>query len=216
MIDGLLPRVYPIVDTAVLERSGCAPELFTEALVRGGARLIQFRHKGQFTRSVFETIERIAVVCDRAGAALIVNDRADLAAIFGAGLHLGQDDLPPQLARRIVPGAVIGYSTHNADQLAEAAGLAVDYLALGPIFGTTSKMNPDPLVGLDALRRLSTHLRAIEGPPLVAIGGITRSTATSVWQAGADCIAVIGDLIPDPCTPAAVQQRIEEWLALKN
>ena len=138
----------------------------------------------------------------------VVNDRADLAALMGAALHLGQDDLPPAAARRVTgPKTLIGFSTHNEGQLRAAQSEPVDYLALGPIFGTVSKHNPDPLVGLDKLRRL----RPLTARPLVAIGGITRGNAHDVLSAGADSLAVIGDLFPEDTN---LRARAEEWLRL--
>jgi thiamine-phosphate pyrophosphorylase len=190
------------VDTASLGRAGFEVFDFARALVDGGAAWIQFRHKGSWTRDVVETLERMSGL----GATLIVNDRADMAALFGAGLHLGQDDLPVELARRVLrPGQVVGFSTHNEAQLLEADA---DYLALGPIFGTASKERPDPVVGLGELRRL----RAMTQKPLVAIGGISRATAPAVLEAGADSVAVIGDLLPAEPTRDAVRERIREWL----
>ena len=114
--------------------------------------------------------------------------------LFAAALHLGQDDLLPSVARRVVgPDAIVGFSTHNEAQLRAASVEPVDYLALGPIFGTVTKENPDPTVGVDELRRL----RPLSNRPLVAIGGITRANARQVLEAGADSVAVIGDLFPE-------------------
>jgi thiamine-phosphate pyrophosphorylase len=127
---------------------------------------------------------------------LIMNDRADLCLAAGFdGLHVGQDDLIPESARRII-GLVrwLGVSTHNPEQLAEADKTSADYLAIGPIFVTASKANPDPVVGLEGIRRA----RELTRKPLVAIGGITRANARSVIEAGADAVAVISDLLPDP------------------
>ena len=125
-----------------------------------------------------------------------MNDRADLCLAAGFdGLHLGQDDLLPKSARRILgPDRWLGVSTHNPEQLAEADKASADYLAIGPIFATTSKANPDPVVGLEGLRRA----RELTRKPLVAIGGITRANARSVIDAGADAVAVISDLLRDP------------------
>jgi len=143
-----------------------------------------------------------------AGATLVVNDRADLAKLFGAALHLGQDDLLPTIARRVVgPDTTVGFSTHNEAQLRDACTESADYLALGPIFGTATKENPDPTVGLDELRRL----RPISSRPLVAIGGITRTNAIQVIEAGADSVAVIGDLFPEDDN---IRARTEEWIRL--
>jgi thiamine-phosphate pyrophosphorylase len=135
-----------------------------------------------------------------------VNDRADIARLASAALHLGQDDLTPTDARRVVSaGTIIGFSTHNERQLREAANEPADYLAFGPIFGTVSKQNPDPVVGVEELRRL----RPLTDRPLVAIGGITRANAPDVLAAGADSVAVIGDLFPDD---GDIRARVEEWI----
>lgn len=203
-----LPRVYPIADTGTLARFGMAPEAFAAALAEGGATLIQFRHKGHFSRNVFETLKRVCAL----GIPVMVNDRADLALMFGAGVHVGQDDLPPLLARGIVGEKIVGFSTHNAEQLAAGDREPVDYLAIGPVFTTGSKENPDPVVGVDAL----PELRKLTDKPLVAIGGITRATAQRVWAAGVDSIAVIGDLLPEVATHRAVRERMEEWLNLSK
>ena len=155
--------------------------------------------------------ERIAALCARYQALFIIDDRADIARLLGAGVHLGQEDLPPRLARRIVgPEAVIGFSTHNAEQLEAAAEEPVDYLALGPIFETSSKERPDPVVGLERLRAW----RRLTERPLVAIGGITRANAPAVLAAGADSVAVIGDLLADPCSPERLRERMEQWQRL--
>jgi thiamine-phosphate pyrophosphorylase len=196
-----VPNFYPIVDSADA----------AEAILEAGARILQFRHKGFFSRDVFVEAERIAALCRDAGALFVINDRADIAMLLDAALHLGQDDLPPADARRIMPPhRIIGFSTHNAGQLGAADREPVDYLAIGPIFATSSKQNPDPVVGLDRLRTL----RALTEKPLVAIGGITRHTARSVLEAGADSVAIIGDLYPQLRTKASLRARAEEWLAI--
>ena len=202
----MLPNFYPILDTEVAARHGVDVVHAAEQILDGGARILQFRHKGFFSRDVFATMQRVAEIC-RAGAALFVmNDRADIAALLGAGLHLGQDDLPPSAARRITGSAMmIGFSTHSERQLRAAAQEPADYLALGPIFGTASKLNPDPVVGLDELRRL----RPLTTRPLVAIGGITRSNAGEVLAAGADSVAVIADLFPQD---GNLRARTQEWV----
>jgi thiamine-phosphate pyrophosphorylase len=186
-----LPAFYPIIDNVPA----------AEALLEARAQILQFRHKGFFSRAVFEDASHIADLCRRAGALFIVNDRADIAMLLNAGLHLGQDDLAPTDARRIMPaGAIIGFSTHNEQQLRAGDAEPVDYLAIGPIFPTRSKLNPDPVVGLDRLRAL----RRLTPKPLVAIGGITRELAPQVFEAGADSVAVISDLFPRP----------EEWIPI--
>ena len=177
-------------------------------LLAAGIGILQFRHKLFYAREVFAELEAIAEMCSRSGATLVVNDRADLARLTGAVLHLGQDDLRPSDARRVlgVEGR-IGFSTHNEAQLRAAAGEPVDYVALGPVFGTGSKQNPDPVVGVEELRRL----RPLTSRPLVAIGGITRENARSVIEAGADSVAVIGDLFPED---GRIGARAEEWMRL--
>jgi thiamine-phosphate pyrophosphorylase len=203
-----LPRFYPILDTAVAARKGAGPVDAARVLLDGGVRILQIRHKEFLSRETLEAIERISQFCRDAGALLVINDRADIARMMGAALHLGQDDLPPSAARKITgPDLAIGFSTHNEQQLRAAAAEPVDYLALGPIFGTATKENPDPTVGLDELRRL----RALTARPLVAIGGITRANARAVLDAGADSVAVIGDLFADE---GNLQARIAEWLSV--
>lgn len=205
------PRIYPILDTQSLAANACDPETAAGAWLDGGAGIVQFRHKGQWTRPVFEQAERVAVQCRKRNAIFVINDRADVAMLLGAGLHVGQDDFSPADARSLVGAdAWLGYSTHNPYQLDIAATEPVDYVAIGPIFATASKQNPDPVVGLDELRRCRERCSR----PLVAIGGITRETARAVFAAGADSIAVIGDLIPENCTPAHLRRRMEEWQQL--
>ena len=204
----VLPRFYPILDTEVALHRGVDPVRASEQILDAGARILQFRHKGFLSREAFTWLEQIAKLVHAADATLVVNDRADLAQLFGAAMHLGQDDLLPSIARRVIgPDAMVGYSTHNEAQLRAACAEPADYLALGPIFGTVTKENPDPTVGLDELRRL----RPLSNRPLVAIGGITRANARQVLDAGADSVAVIGDLFP---TGGTVRGRVEEWIRL--
>jgi thiamine-phosphate pyrophosphorylase len=208
-----LPRFYPIIDVDWWRRRGHSPVEAARAALAGGAGILQWRSKGPLTRMGLQEAERTAAHCRDAGATFIVNDRADVAMLLGAGLHLGQDDLPAADGRKLIgDGAVLGFSTHNDAQLseAEASAVKVDYLAVGPIFGTSSKENPDPVVGCARLR----EWRPLTSRPLVAIGGITRGRAREVLEAGADSVAVIGDLIPDPCTLSGLSRRVEEWLEL--
>jgi len=206
-----LPVFYPVLDLGLLARHGLDPLDAAEAILESGACILQFRHKGFFSREVFDTAARVAALCWDAKALFVVNDRADIALLLDAALHLGQDDLAPPDARRVTgSGSIIGLSTHNAEQLSAGDREPVDYLAIGPIFQTGSKENPDPVVGLDALR----ELRAITGKPLVAIGGITRGAAQSVFKAGADSLAIIGDLYPQPLTKAALRARADEWVRI--
>ncbi len=206
-----IPRVYPILDTQLLAAKGCDPETAVQAWLDGGARILQIRHKHPWNREVFAQAERIAAQCVQRGVAFVVNDRADMAKLLCAGLHVGQDDLCPTDARRVVGAeTMIGYSTHNPVQLQSAAAEPADYLALGPVYATLSKQNPDPVVGLEGLR----GCRPLCSRPLVAIGGITRQNAAAVFAAGADAVAVIGDLLPDNCTGLNLRRRMEEWQQL--
>jgi thiamine-phosphate pyrophosphorylase len=200
---------YPILDTGTATKRGLNRVAVAAQILEGGARILQLRHKGVFSREVFEDAHTIAALCRSASAGFVMNDRADIAKLLNAnGLHLGQEDLPPADARRLLgDGIEIGFSTHNEAQLMAAAGLSVDFIALGPIFGTGSKENPDPVVGLDELRRL----RPLTARPLIAIGGITRENARRVVEAGADMVAVIGDLFPED---GDVRRRTEEWVSL--
>src|ERR1022692_2485063 len=172
-----LPRVYPILDTESLDARAMALEPAAAAFLDGGAGILQIRHKGHWSRAFFASARTVARLCREAGAALMVNDRADFALLLEAGLHVGQDDLPPRDARRLMgPDAVIGFSSHNVVQLCAAGGEPVDYVGLGPVFPTASKRNPDPVTGIEALK----GCRALVEMPLVAIGGITRETAAAV------------------------------------
>ncbi len=206
-----LPRLYPILDTGVLERRRCGLVEAAEAMLEGGAGILQLRHKGHFTRALFDDAERVATSCRGIGTIFVVNDRADMARLLEAGAHIGQDDLPPREARSVLgEGAPLGFSTHNAAQLEAAAAEPADYLALGPIFATGSKENPDPVVGVERLR----SWRTLTTRPLVAIGGIGLANAREVLDAGADSVAVIGDLLAEPCTRQTLRQRVEQWLQL--
>lgn len=206
-----MQKVYAIVDTGALQQRGRSPLWFAEGLLEGGCRLMQLRHKGAFSRSTLEMAQEMAKLCREVSAQLVIDDRADIAAILEAGLHLGQEDLPPELARRVIgPDAFLGFSTHNEAQLVLGTLEPITYLAVGPVFSTSSKTNPDPVVGLERL----AALRKLTAKPLVAIGGITREHAQSVWRAGADSVAVIGDLMPADLTRITVRERMQEWLNL--
>jgi thiamine-phosphate pyrophosphorylase len=206
-----LPRVYPILDTESLDRRAIALETAAAAFLEGGAGILQIRHKRHWSRGFFETARTVARLCREAGAALVINDRADFAMLLEAGLHVGQDDLSPRDARRLMgPDASIGFSSHNVNQLCAAGGEPVDYVALGPVFSTDSKLNPDPVTGVEEIRRC----RSLIEKPLVAIGGITQENALDVWRAGADSVAVIAGLLPDPATAHSLRERMEQWQQL--
>lgn len=205
-----LPPLYPILDTALLQSRNCELETAAAAMLESGAAILQIRHKGAWTRDLFDRAERVAQFCRESATPLVINDRADIAVLLHAGLHVGQDDMPPADARRLIgPGAILGYSTHNEAQLRSAAAEPVDYIALGPMFATQSKLNPDPVVGVErlaVLRRLTRH-------PLVAIGGVTRDNARAVLEAGADSVAVIADLAPLECSASAIGERMRDWIS---
>ena len=202
------PRVYPILDAETLARHGIALDTAAAALLEGGAGILQVRQKGHWTRQVFESARQVACLCREAGAVLVVNDRADFAMLLEGGLHIGQEDLAPRDARKLIgPDALLGFSSHNLEQLSAAGGEPVDYVALGPVYPTSSKHNPDPVVGLDEVRRL----RPLIEKPLVAVGGITRANAAGVLNAGADSVAVISDLVPQSPTARSLRERMEEW-----
>ena len=193
--------LYPIADA-----DSCADVVvLAEAILAGGARLLQLRAKRATTRELIALTRAVRERAVRAGALLILNDRADVARHVGTGVHLGQDDLPPAAARTILgPDAVIGFSTHTLAQLDAAVRAGgVDYLAFGPIFATRSKANPDPELGVNLL----AQARARCPVPLVAIGGITVETIPPVRAAGADSVAVIG-AIASAADPAEATRRL--------
>jgi thiamine-phosphate pyrophosphorylase len=184
-----LPRIYPLTDTKL---TGLSHAEQLELLTLGGATLIQLREKHLSPRAFYEQAKLAA----RRRVQLIINDRADIAlAVSADGVHLGQDDMPPDAARKLLgPNAIIGYSTHNIEQAIAATKLPIDYLAIGPIFATTTKTDTAPVLGLDGLTAVR---RAIGTFPLVAIGGITHANARQVIQAGADSVAVISAVLSD-------------------
>jgi thiamine-phosphate pyrophosphorylase len=189
-----VPRLYAIVDAACFATTE-EVAAFAEQLVAGGCTLLQYRNKSGNARLMLEQARELR---RRVGSAikLIMNDRADLALVAEFdGVHVGQDDLSPESVRKIIgPGRWLGVSTHNPEQLQEADRTSADYLAIGPVFSTTSKDRPDPVVGLAGVRLA----RKLTRKPLVAIGGIRRANAASVIEAGADSVAVISDLLLAP------------------
>jgi thiamine-phosphate pyrophosphorylase len=189
-----VPRLYPIVDAACFSSTEDLTN-FAEELVAGGCTLLQYRNKRGNGRVMLEQARELK---KRIGGSLklIMNDRADLCLAAALdGVHVGQEDLLPESVREIIgPDRWLGVSTHNADQLREADRFFANYLALGPVFSTSSKEKPDPVVGLEGVRRA----RPLTAKPLVAIGGITRANAASVIEAGADSVAVISDLLLEP------------------
>jgi thiamine-phosphate pyrophosphorylase len=206
-----LPPLYAIIDAGLLASRVPAEKLtsaicdFASELAAGGVTLFQYRAKKLSSREMLSHARELRRVLGP-GATLFMNDRADLCLAAGFdGVHLGQDDLSPEGAR-VVLGSQhwVGVSTHNAEQAKRADAAPVDYIAIGPAYITSTKENPDPVVGLEGIRAV----RQLTGKPLVAIGGITRANALAVMEAGADSVAVIGDLLQNPRLAA------EEFLAI--
>ena len=185
-------------------------------LSRGGATLVQLREKQMSPKEFYEQAKAAVAVAAQCGVQLIINDRVDVALAVGAnGVHLGQDDMPADAARKLLgEQAILGFSTHNVEQAIEASKLPIDYLAIGPIFATRTKSDTAPVLGLDGLRAVR---QAVGDFPLVAIGGITSSNARDVIEAGADSVAVISALLahPDGIT-AATQSLLRSLPALRQ
>ncbi len=201
------PLLYAILDPAIASRPLAS---LAESLVGAGVKLMQLRDKRSSARRVQEEVQHLLAVVAPQDVRLIVNDRPDIAAISGAGgVHVGQNDLPVEEARKIcgLPKWV-GVSTHNLDQLRDADRTSADYIAVGPIFPTGTKENPDPVVGVEFVRKA----RQLTRKPLVAIGGIRIESVADVFRAGADSVAIIGDLnaAPDPGA------RAREYLAIAS
>lgn len=200
----VLPRLYVILDAALLSLP--EPESAVR-LAEAGVRLMQYRNKSASTRELFASAQALAPALRERGVTFLVNDRVDIAALSGAsGVHVGQDDLTVEQARGVAGReAVVGVSTHNLDQFRAAAATSADYIALGPIFATSSKANPDPVVGLELL----AEARRLTDKPIVAIGGITLERARDVIEAGADCVAVISDILRAKDPAQRARQYIE-------
>jgi thiamine-phosphate pyrophosphorylase len=218
-----LPRLYCIIDRACFRSADPLNEIlnFARELLAGGATLIQYRNKTGSPREVLSharELRRLAAswpVSDNPRVTtLIMNDRADLALSAGFdGVHVGQDDLSPVAARRVLvetrlaqsaANKIVGVSTHNLGQVHDANATDCDYVAIGPVFATASKQNPDPIIGVEGVRAA----RAATKKPLVAIGGITRANCRDAIAVGADSVAVISDLLRDP------QRAVAEYLNL--
>lgn len=189
-----LPKIYPLTDTRLAKISHAAQ---VQKLIEGGATIVQLRDKYAAPKEFYETAKAALIIARQGNVKIIINDRVDIAlALKADGIHLGEDDLPPEEARKILgAAAIIGFSTHNIEQALRAAALPIDYLAIGPVFATRTKENPDRTVGLETIRRVR---EAVGDFPLVAIGGITSENFREVLAAGADSAAIISDLISDP------------------
>jgi thiamine-phosphate pyrophosphorylase len=207
------PKLYAITDRGL---SNSAHEEIVGQLLAGGARLIQVRDKEASAKELLEAARACVALTRAAGARLIVNDRADVALAADAdGVHLGQDDLSVEEARELLgPDKIIGVSTHSLEQARRALETSADYVAVGPIYATATKENPDPVVGLELVRRV----RELTERPLVAIGGVTPERAPEVIAAGADSVAVISALYPlenlrDLAARPDIAGRTREFLA---
>ena len=210
----VLPRLYVILDASLLKQS---EKICAEKLLAAGVRLFQYRNKHASARELLERSRGIAdVVCPQ-GATLFVNDRPDVAYLAGAsGVHVGQDDLGVEQVRAVFgKDKLIGVSTHNLEQFSAAQATSADYIAVGPVFETKTKENPDPVVGAELVRRA----RALTDKPIVAIGGITLERASAIIAAGADSVAVISDILlaGDPAGRAAKYLSVLEKITpVKN
>ena len=205
-----LPKFYPILDTAVLAARACPLNATAEVLLDSGVKILQYRHKDDWTQAHFYEAKRLAEMCQDAGVLFVLNDRADFAKLLRAALHLGQEDMSPTAARKIVSDEVMGYSTHNAAQMNLGNTEPVEYLSIGPIFATTSKLRPDPVVGVAGLKTI----RALTKKQLCAIGGITLQNVKEVFAAKADSVALISGFLPEKFDRKAMKAKAMEWLAI--
>jgi thiamine-phosphate pyrophosphorylase len=203
-----LPRLYPILDAGLLLRAGLSIEGFARELREAGIRFLQYRDKEATVEVVLERAALLRTIFPVSDSCLILNDRVSLVSTARYdGIHVGQEDLSPTQTRATLgPEVLIGVSTHSEDQLRSATHSPADYVAIGPVFATASKLDPDPVVGIDGVRAA----RAMTTKPLVAIGGISRSNCAAVIEAGADSVAVISDLIPRP--GSSTGNLVEEFL----
>ncbi|HTZ96348.1 MAG TPA: thiamine phosphate synthase [Terriglobales bacterium] len=199
-----LHPLYAILDTSCFASNDDRLQA-AEQLAAAGVTLLQYRNKSGNAREILEEARELKLRLGNS-VKLIMNDRADLALMAEFdGVHVGQDDLSPERARKVIgPGLWLGVSTHNVVQVTEADKTSADYLAVGPVFTTSSKANPDPVIGLEGVRRA----RELTRKRLVAIGGITRANCRSVIEAGADAVAVISDLVREP------KKSAEEFLRI--
>jgi thiamine-phosphate pyrophosphorylase len=207
--DPFLRPLYAIVDADVAVAAGWTPRDLCAAYLAGGARLLQLRAKALPAGAFLTLAQQCVADAARVGARVVVNDRADIAAIAGAaGVHVGQDDIGPRDVRRVLGDeAVVGLSTHTASQISWAVREPISYVAIGPVFGTATKDTGYQPVGLDAVRQAAEAARG-PGLPVVAIGGITLATARAVIDAGAHSVAVITDLLVGP-----PDVRVREYLS---
>lgn len=203
-----LPRIYPITDERI---SGLTHAQQVEQLIDGGTTFIQLREKYRSPRTFYDEALKAVDVAKRFGVPIIINDRVDIAHALGTGVHLGQGDLPPAEARRILgPEAIIGYSTHTADQASQAADLPVNYIAVGPVFSTQTKADIEPVIGIAGLKTIRS---SIGDRQIVAIGGINESNLSLVLEAGADSVAVISSVLQPP---GQISVRMRRLITIAN
>jgi thiamine-phosphate pyrophosphorylase len=219
-----IPRLYAIADSGALAKFCLGLREYAEGLAAAGVSLVQYRDKDAGPQTVLRNAAEIAEAFAGREATLILNDRADLAALAGwDGVHVGQGDLSPEDARRVlaasenprlrgetwgtqIPGGIVGVSTHTEKQVFAADAGAADYVAIGPVFATGTKLDAAAVVGLEGVRRA----RSMTGKPLVAIGGITRENARRVIEAGADSVAVIsGVFVPGERVERVAREFLE-------
>jgi thiamine-phosphate pyrophosphorylase len=194
-----LPRLYPIVDAETLAAKGVELRSFVQELRDAGVTLVQYRDKTGTQQQILHNAALIRQVFHATDATLVMNDSPELARVAGwDAVHVGQGDLAISEARAVMPHGIVGCSTHSAKQVMDADAAGADYIAIGPVFATSTKRNPDPVVGLEGV----IQARSLTSKPLVAIGGITADNAASVIAAGADSVAVIGALLKSGATPA--------------
>jgi len=205
-----------IVDVECAARAGWRPLDVAHAFLAGGATFLQLRAKAISSGALLDLAQAIAELAHQSGAALIVNDRADLARLAGAdGVHVGQEDLVPLAVRRIVGDeSIVGLSTHTVEQVKAGAREPISYLAVGPVFGSVTKDTGYGAIGLDLVREAARVARHA-GVPLVAIGGITLDRAASVVEAGASSVAVIGDLLSTGDPEAQTRAFLDRLAAVR-
>ncbi|MEJ2246285.1 MAG: thiamine phosphate synthase [Acidobacteriota bacterium] len=199
-----LPPIYPITDKKLAKRTSHYSIL--KELVKGGARIVQIRDKSTPAAELFQDLKRCVEFASKRNVVLILNDRCDLVLCSGAsGVHLGNNDLPPEAARSLLGRSrIIGFSTHSLQEVRRASFLPIQYIGFGPIFKTTTKENAFPVVGLQKLRQACTE----SAVPVVAIGGIGLTQIVKVLEAGASSVAVISDLMTAP----DIARRMQEFL----
>lgn len=201
----VMPRLYVILDAGLMKGS---TEETAKQLIEEGVRILQYRSKGGTAREMLEVSRSVAAIAVEGHATFFVNDRPDVGYLSGAsGVHVGQTDLSVEAARAVIgANKWIGVSTHNEAQFRTAINTSADYVAVGPIFSTSSKENPDPVVGTEFIRRM----RGLTAKPMVAIGGIRLERAAEVIEAGADSVAVMSDILTAENPRTRARQFLEK------